>query len=305
LSTIPLDLGGVVRDTENMLRRLVREDIDFRVTVTDSTLTVNADRGQLGQILINLVTNAVDAMPGGGILAIDVNGFEMDDLFVKTHGYGRPGSYASITVTDSGCGMDTETAKKVFEPFFTTKEVDKGTGLGLSIVYGIVKQHDGFIGIESEKNLGSKFQIFLPLLKSDTVVDASTKSHTPKPASGDEMILLAEDAETVRSMTRMAYEDAGYRVIEAIDGEDAVAKFLEHSETIDLLVFDVIMPRKDGKRAYEEIRRKRPGIKVLFMSGYTKDIVITKGVLQEEVSFIAKPFQPYELLKFTRDILDR
>ncbi|MDD2338444.1 MAG: PAS domain S-box protein, partial [Geobacteraceae bacterium] len=162
LSTIPLDLGVVVRDTENMLRRLVREDIDFRVTVTDRAQTVNADRGQMGQMLINLVTNAVDAMPGGGILAIDVNGFEMDDLFVKTHGYGRPGSYASIIVTDSGCGMDTETAKKVFEPFFTTKEVGKGTGLGLSIVYGVVKQHDGFISVESEKNLGSKFQIFLP-----------------------------------------------------------------------------------------------------------------------------------------------
>jgi two-component system cell cycle sensor histidine kinase/response regulator CckA len=304
LSTAPLDLGEVVMDTENMLRRLVREDIDFRVTLTDRKMIVNADRGQMGQVLINLVTNAVDAMPDGGMLSIDVGSFVMDDLLVKTSGYGRPGSYASITVTDSGCGMDAETEKKVFEPFFTTKEVGKGTGLGLSIVYGIVKQHDGFISVESGKNAGTKFHIFLPLEKTDTLVAASTKSHALLSASGRETILLAEDDKNVRSMNAMAYEDAGYRVIEAVDGEDAVAKFLEHMETIDLLVFDVIMPRKDGKTAYEEIRKTSPDMKVLFMSGYTKDIVITKGVLEEEVFFISKPFKPYELLKLTRDILD-
>jgi len=304
LTTMLLDLGAVVRDTENMLRRLVREDIDFRATVTDRTLTVNADRGQIGQVLINLVTNAVDAMPAGGILAIDVDNFEMDDQFIKTHGYGKPGNYAGITVTDSGCGMDAGTVKKVFEPFFTTKDVGKGTGLGLSIVYGIVKQHNGFIGVESEKDLGSKFRIFLPLAKSNAVQSVTSKSQTLMPASGNETILLAEDDQAVRSMNAMAYEVAGYRVIQAGDGQDAVAMFHEYRETIDLLVFDVIMPRKDGKSAYEEIRKIRPDMKVLFMSGYTKDIVITKGVLEEEVFFIAKPFTPYKLLMLTRDILD-
>jgi two-component system cell cycle sensor histidine kinase/response regulator CckA len=304
LTTIPLDLGEVVRDTENMLRRLVREDIDFRVTGTDRKLIVIADRGQIGQVLINLVANAVDAMSDGGVLSIEVGAFAMDDTFVKSRGYGRPGSYASIAVTDSGCGMDAETEKKVFEPFFTTKEVGKGTGLGLSIVYGIVKQHDGFISVESGKNAGTKFQIFFPLEKSDTLVNVSTKPQTFLPASGKETILLAEDDKNVRSMNAMAYEDAGYRVVEAVDGADAVAKFLECIETIELLVFDVIMPKIDGKTAYEEIRKIRPDIKVLFMSGYTKDIVITKGVLEEEVFFIAKPFKPDQLLKLTRDILD-
>jgi len=233
LATLPLNIGEVVRDTENMLRMLVREDIDFRVSVTDRTLTVAADRGQMGQMLVNLVTNAVDSMPGGGKLAIDVTGFEMDDLFVQTHGYGRPGGYAVITVTDNGCGMDAEMAKKVFEPFFTTKEVGKGTGLGLSIVYGIVKQHDGFISVESKKDIGSKFRIFLPLAKSTTMTGAAANSHLTKSVSGNETILLAEDAEHVRTMTARAYEAAGYRVIEACDGEDAVEKFVQHKQTID------------------------------------------------------------------------
>jgi CheY-like chemotaxis protein len=200
--------------------------------------------------------------------------------------------------------MDAGTVKKVFEPFFTTKDVGKGTGLGLSIVYGIVKQHNGFIGVESEKDLGSKFRIFLPLAKSNAVQSVTSKSQTLMPASGNETILLAEDDQAVRSMNAMAYEVAGYRVIQAGDGQDAVAMFHEYRETIDLLVFDVIMPRKDGKSAYEEIRKIRPDMKVLFMSGYTKDIVITKGVLEEEVFFIAKPFTPYKLLMLTRDILD-
>ncbi|MRR06707.1 MAG: PAS domain S-box protein, partial [Deltaproteobacteria bacterium] len=305
LTTVLLDLGAVVKDTENMLRRLIREDIDFRSTVTDRILKVNADRGQMGQVLINLVTNAVDAMPAGGKLAIDVDDFEMDDQFVKTHGYGKPGSYATITVTDSGCGMDAETVNKAFEPFFTTKDVGKGTGLGLSIVYGIIKQHNGFIDLESKKDLGSKFRIFLPLAKSDAVEGMTAKSQTLTAASGNETILFAEDDQAVRSMNAMAYEFAGYRVLQACDGQDAVALFLEHRETIDLLVFDVIMPKKDGKSAYEEIRKIRPDIKVLFMSGYTRDIIITKGVLEEEVFFIAKPFTPNKLLMLTRDILDR
>lgn len=305
LTTMPLDLGTVVSETENMLRRLVREDIDFRVTVTDRVLTVHADRGQMGQMLVNLVTNAVDAMPNGGTLSINVHDFEMDELFVKNHGYGRPGSYACITVADNGCGMNEVTVKKVFEPFYTTKEVGKGTGLGLSIVYGIVKQHNGFIGVESEINRGSKFQIFLPLVTSDILADAHIKTLTIKQVSGNETILLAEDDETVRAMNAITYKDAGYQVIEAGNGEEAVARFLENVDTIDLLVFDVIMPKKDGKSAYDEIRKIYPDMKVLFMSGYTKDIVITKGVDEEEVFFIAKPFKPYELLKLTRDILDR
>ncbi|MRR56209.1 MAG: PAS domain S-box protein [Deltaproteobacteria bacterium] len=305
LTTTHLDLGEVIRETEKMLNRLVREDIELRVTVADRGPTVKADRGQIGQVLINLVTNAVDAMPSGGILTITVAVFEMDDLFVKTHGFGQPGSYAEITVRDTGCGMDTGTAKKVFEPFFTTKDVGKGTGLGLSIVYGIIKQHAGFIAVESEINFGTAFRIFLPLASSEAVAGAELKVQTILPQSGTETILLAEDDETVRAMNAMAFEGAGYRVLQAHDGQDAITKFIEHKEAVDLLVFDVIMPKKDGKRAYEEICAIRPDIKVLFISGYTKDIVLTKGVLEDEIFFIAKPFRPQELLVLIRDILDR
>ena len=305
LTTTNLDLGEVVRETEKMLSRLVREDIELRVTVSDRALTVKADRGQIGQVLINLVTNAVDAMPAGGILAVEVAGFEMDDLFVKTHGFGIPGNYAEITVRDSGSGMDAGTVKKVFEPFYTTKEVGKGTGLGLSIVYGIIKQHAGFIGVESETDFGTAFRIYLPLSKNEAAVSVGPQFQTPLPLSGTETILLAEDDETVRAMNAMAFMGAGYQVLQAHDGQDAIAKFFEHKESIDLLVFDVIMPKKDGKCAYEEIRKIRPDIKVLFMSGYTKDIVITKGVLEDEVFFIAKPFKPQELLLLIREILDR
>lgn len=305
LSTTLLDLGEVVRETEKMISRLIREDIELRVTLPDQVLTVNADKGQMGQVLINLVTNAVDAMPAGGILTIAVSGFLMDDQFIKTHGYGTQGNYAEINVRDNGCGMDAGTAKKVFEPFFTTKEVGKGTGLGLSIVYGIIKQHAGFIAVESCKDLGTAFRIFLPLAKNETGVRVEQKFQHPLPLSGSETILLAEDDETVRAMNVMTFESAGYRVLQAGDGQDAIAKFIEHQEIIDLLVFDVVMPKTDGKSAYEEIRKMRPDIKVLFMSGYTKEIVITKGVLEDEVFFLAKPFKPQELLLLIHEILAR
>jgi two-component system, cell cycle sensor histidine kinase and response regulator CckA len=304
LSTAPIDVRVVVMDMEKMLRRLVREDVVFRVVLPERALIVNADKGQLGQVLVNLVTNAVDALPHGGTLAIDVTSFTMDDQFVKVQGYGQPGNYAAITVTDNGCGMDGETAKKVFEPFFTTKEVGKGTGLGLSIVYGIIRQHNGCIGVESQEGVGTTFRVFLPLDPGEAVAVDGPRSRYPVPVTGSETILLAEDDESVRRMNALTFAEAGYRVIQAVDGEDALAKFQEYADAIDILVFDVIMPKINGKVAYDVIKASRPGMKVLFMSGYTKDVVM-KGIVTDEVFFIMKPFKPYDFLNMVRNILDR
>jgi CheY-like chemotaxis protein len=200
--------------------------------------------------------------------------------------------------------MDEETQKKIFEPFFTTKEVGKGTGLGMSIIYGIIKQHNGYINVYSEPDGGTTFRVYLPLTPEekkdghDTLIMAA-------PVGGTETVLLAEDDATVRELHKMTLEEAGYTVIEAIDGQDALMKFMERRSAVDLLATDVIMPKIDGKKLYQEMQQQRPDMKVLFMSGYTKDIVIDKGILDDESSFIAKPVTSYELLAKVRSILDQ
>lgn len=301
----PQDLRQVVLELEDMLRRLVREDIDFQVSTCPQEVVVMADKGQLGQVLINLVTNAVDVLPNGGSLAITVAPCVMDEQFVREQGFGWPGAYGVITVTDNGCGMDAATVKKVFEPFFTTKEVGKGSGLGLAIVYGIVKQHNGFISVESQLERGTTFSIYLPREEVAPATAGEPEHLAYLPVSGSETILLAEDDESVRRMNALAFAEAGYRVIQAADGEEALARFEEYGDAIDLLVFDVIMPRMDGKAAYDAIKVLRPHVRVLFMSGYTKDVVVTRGIVAEDVFFVSKPFKPYDLLKTVRRMLDR
>lgn len=305
LDSRPVSIEEVVTDIQKILARVIREDIEFRTVFPDDVLTVHADKGQMGQVLVNLVTNAVDSMPDGGSLTIRVEPYTMDARFIEKHGFGRPGDYACISVTDTGGGVDEAIREKIFEPFFTTKETGKGTGLGLSIVYGIVKQHNGFIDVESRVGVGSVFSVYLPLVERPV---SETAAQAPKDyamARGCETILLAEDDDIVREMDEITLSEAGYRVISARDGEDAVMKFGRERAGIDLLVFDVVMPKKDGKAAYEEIKRLRPEVKVLFMSGYTKDIIDRKGIPEDEVFFIMKPFRPYDLLKKTREILDR
>jgi PAS domain S-box-containing protein len=305
LDSRPIGMEEVVRDIQKMLSRVIREDIDFRTIFPDDVLTVHADKSQMGQVLINLVTNAVDAMPDGGALTIHVEPYTMDTRFIEKHGFGEPGDYACVSVSDTGVGMDEKTREKIFEPFFTTKETGKGTGLGLSIVYGIVKQHNGFISVESDKGVGTTFFVYLPLVLPRISETACEAKENYELVRGRETILLAEDDEIVREMNEITFSEAGYRVISARDGEDARLKFLENRDRIDLLVFDVVMPRKDGMKAYEEIKDLRPDMKVLFISGYTRDIVVRKGVPEDEVFFIMKPFKPYDLLKKIREILDR
>lgn len=300
----PVDLCEIVRGLKDMLGRIIREDIDFRTSVSCRPLAVLAAKGQVEQMLMNFVTNAKDSMPYGGILSIDVAPFVMDTEFVKSHGFGIPGNYACITVADTGCGMDEETRKRIFEPFYTTKEVGKGTGLGMFIIYGIVQQHNGFIYLNSEPGNGTVFRVYLPLTTVESV-DAPDADAARPTLGGPETILLVEDDATVRELHRLILEDAGYTVIEAIDGEDGLAKFGEHWSKIDLLATDVVMPKLDGKRLHQEIERVRPGMKVLFMSGYTKDIVIDRGILDVQSNYIAKPVTSSELLLKVRNILDQ
>jgi PAS domain S-box-containing protein len=304
LDTRPIDLGEVVHGLKKMLARIIPEDIEFRTTVAENKLTVMADKGQIEQVLMNLVTNAKDSMPKGGILSIDASPAFMDESFAHAHGFAESGRYVCISVSDTGHGMDSETQRKIFEPFFTTKEVGKGTGLGMAIIYGIIKQHNGYIKVYSEPENGTTFRIYLPLSTGE-MEEVIKVRHAEPHVGGTETILLVEDDPTVRDLNRMILEEAGYTVIEAVDGQDALDKFLERPSAVDMLVTDVIMPKLDGKSLCREIEKIRPEMKVLFMSGYTKDIVIKRGILDDELNFLAKPVTSSDLLRKVRHILDR
>jgi len=297
------DLNTIVNNLKDFLQRIITEDIHLLLTCCESALNVYVDSGQIEQALTNLVTNAGDAMPKGGRLAISTQPYEMDDGFIRNHGYGKPGSYALLTVADSGHGMDDETQKRVFEPFFTTKDIGKGTGLGLAIVYGIVKQHRGFITISSTPGTGTTFQIFLPIVKREhTAVNNMAAATLPE--KGCETILVAEDESAVRNVVETTLQRFNYNVISAVDGQDAVEKFAANRNNISLVLMDIIMPRMNGKDAADEIRRLRPDIKILFTSGYTADIIRSRGELDAGDEILFKPVNPMELLRKIRQILD-
>jgi PAS domain S-box-containing protein len=292
-----------VREVEKLLRRLLPEDIDLLLSLGDD-VTVMADMTQIDQVLINLATNARDAMPAGGELRIETREVKLDRDFKSVHGYGEPGEYALIAVTDTGTGMDEKTREKIFEPFFTTKEVGKGTGLGLSIVYGIVKQHGGYITVYSEQNMGTTFRLYLPAVKAKTL-KAQRIPAGMKGKGGTETILFAEDDPDIRRAVRDILHMSGYTVIEAADGHNAVEKFMEHRDRIDLLILDVVMPVKNGKEVYEEIKAMKPTMRALFMSGYTSDVILGKGIRTQAVNFVPKPISPSELLQKVREVLDK
>lgn len=298
----PVNLNEIVRRTEVILRKLISENIKLKINLTDKECIVMADSGQIERVLMNLATNSRDAMPDGGQLIIDTDVVEIDNGFIKMHGYGEIGKYALITVTDTGVGMDEETKEKMFEPFFTTKEVGKGTGLGLSIVYGIVIQHDGFIDVRSETGKGAAFKIYLPLTKA--VVEKIKPKMYSTLKGGKETILIAEDEESVRELTKISLEVQGYKVIEAVDGEEAVNKFMKNKDKIKLLLLDVVMPGKNVKEVYDEIKKIRPDIKALFMSGYGEKVVHKRGILKEGLNYITKPVSPSELQEKVREVLD-
>ena len=294
----------IIAGMEKMISRLIGEDILFSADLAAKDLLVKADTGQLEQVLMNLAANARDAMPNGGSLTIGTNVMEMDDSYVLAHGYGKPGTYAVIAVTDTGVGMDEETQKKIFEPYFTTKGLGLGTGLGLAIAYGIVKQHDGFIQVYSEKGEGTTFKILLPAIKHKASTVRKDEEAVPV-KGGTETILVAEDEPSLRRLMKIVLESYGYTVITADNGEDAVSRYAEKKDDIRLVILDMIMPKKSGREAYDLIRQISPGVKTIFASGYMMDLVRRQELLAQGLDFISKPIAPKDLLKKVRETLDR
>ena len=298
----PLNLNEIINNTCMLIARVIGEDIKLDISLSGGDIVILTDSVQLDQILVNLATNARDAMPEGGTLRISTSVLYMDEEFIKLHGHGKPGRYALIQVEDTGSGMDENTRNKIFDPFFTTKEVGKGTGLGLAIVYGIIKQHGGYIDVYSEAQKGTTFRMYLPMLSINA--DISESADMPPLKGGAEVILVAEDEQATRESLKGMLEEYGYKVVEAEDGQDAVNKFMEQNDHISLVLMDVVMPHKGGKEAYVEIKKINPGAKVVFMSGYTGDVVRSKGIVDEGRQFISKPVSPKELLTKIRQTLD-
>jgi PAS domain S-box-containing protein len=297
----PIHLNGIIARQELFLRRIIGEDIELK-SILRGDAVIMADTGQLEQVLMNLATNARDAMPTGGQLTIETDMMEMTGAFINAHGFGETGTYAVISVTDSGSGMDEETKQKIFEPFFTTKEVGRGTGLGMAIVYGIVKQHKGFIIVYSQVGTGTTFKIYLPVHGEQVEPRAISIAASPV-MTGTETILLAEDDATLRTFFKNILTEHGYTVVVAENGEEAIRKFLEQKDEIQLCVVDMIMPKKSGKDVYEAVQKMKPGIKVIFSSGYTADKVLQEG-LPVGSTFIAKPAPPQDYLNKIREVLD-
>jgi PAS domain S-box-containing protein len=304
LSIEPTDLNQIILQLNTLLLRIIEENIELKIITSPEVLTIMADAGQMEQVLMNLATNARDAMPNGGILSIETKYAELGGEYLKMHSYVKPGGYALLSVSDTGTGMDENTKQRIFEPFFTTKEVGKGTGLGLAMIYGIIKQHDGYIDVYSEPGEGTTFKIYIPIINAEVNESGPVAVDHPL-EGGTETILIAEDDKVVRNFTKDILEVHGYKIIEAVDGEDAVNKFTENKDAIQMLILDVIMPKKDGREVFDEIKKIRPDIKAIFMSGYTADVIHRRGIIEEGLNFVSKPISPAELLRKIKGALDQ
>ncbi len=301
LNPITLNLSAAVEKFVKMYSRLLGENIEISLSLPQDPLTVRADSLQLDQVLMNLSTNARDAMPDGGRLIITLERIEVDEEFARIHAFERPGEYALLSVSDTGKGMDQETAQQIFEPFFTTKESGRGTGLGLAVVYGIIKQHDGYINVYSEPGEGTTFRIYLPLTGMTV---SQTQAVTQKAVEGgNETILIAEDDDAIRDLLQKALSSVGYRIIEATDGEDALEKFRDHRDEIDMVFLDLVMPRMSGAEAYSWMRKERQSLKALIISGYPMNVT-DKMKETASLPLIQKPFSPRDVLARVREILD-
>jgi len=301
-----LGLNAVVAHMQKMLRRLLGEDIELAVTLAPDAGSVNADPGQLEQVLLNLAVNARDAMPTGGRLTIETTRVTLTVELAERRHRLPPGDYACLAVTDSGSGMDEATQAHLFEPFFTTKEVGRGTGLGLATVYGIVKQSGGYIWVYSEVRHGTTVKVYLPrvAIAEEDVAPLPAVAEPAAPRGGSETVLLVEDAAPVRSLARRSLEASGYTVLDAADGAAALDLAARHGGGIDVLVTDVVMPGMSGRELAERLAPERPRMKVLYTSGYTDDAMVRQGVLTAGVAFLQKPFVPETLARKVREVLD-
>jgi len=287
-----------------MLRRLIGEDVTLSTASADGLWPVQADPGQIEQVLLNLAVNARDAMPTGGRLTIETANVALDEGYAASHHDTRPGPHVLLAVSDTGCGMTPEIQAKVFEPFFSTKGVGKGTGLGLATVYGIVRQSGGHVAVYSEVGMGTTFKVYLPRAES-TAGGSKAPAVVRPPPSGTETVLVVEDEDAVRVLNRLALQSAGYTVLEASNGDEALRVAAGHLGAVHLLVTDVVMPGLSGPATAERLAERVSGVRVLFVSGYTDDAVVRHGILHHRVNFLQKPFTPSALTSRIREVLDQ
>jgi len=303
LTPAVLKLNSLVSDMEKMIQRLLGEDIEISLELNSELGSVKADQSQIEQVIMNLAVNARDAMPSGGKLKIQTGNVELDQSYTWNHPGSKAGHYVLLSVTDTGTGMDAATLAHIFEPFFTTKELGKGTGLGLATVYGIVKQSNGYIWVDSAPGKGTVFQIYLPR-HSDQKVEAETKVDRAERPGNLESILLVEDADALKKLAQAFLEAGGFRVSSASSGEEALEVAARSAGTFDLLLTDVVMPGMNGRLLAEHLLRRHPGMRVLYMSGYTDSFIAGHGVLEPDTHLLHKPFTEEVLIRKVREVLD-
>jgi len=300
-----LDLNGIVLNLDKLLRRLLAETVEMKTIASRDVGAVKADPSQIEQVIMNLVVNARDAMPNGGRILIETSNVDLDDTYAQDHATVRPGRYVMLAVTDTGIGMTSDTVAHIFEPFYTTKESGRGTGLGLSTVYGIVKQSGGYIWVYSEPGKGTTFKVYLPRVEERVEVSSSAEIPAPAARDGKETILLVEDEPAVRELTRMVLSRRGYSVLEALNPADAERLAGSHRSEIHLLLTDVVMPGMSGHELANRLTARHGNLRVLYMSGYTDNVIAEDGTLEEGVAFLQKPFTPQVLAQKVRETLDR
>ena len=303
LTPAVLSFNTLATDMEKMLPRLLGEDIEVSLVLDPELGNVKADQGQIEQVIMNLAVNARDAMPSGGKLKIQTANVVLDQAYTRNHPGSKAGDFVMLGVTDTGTGMDIATLAHMFEPFFTTKERGKGTGLGLATVYGIVKQSDGYISVESSPGRGSSFEIYLPRYEGQPAAEPQPIDH-PEKLGGTESILLAEDSESLKKLAQTNLESVGFRVLSASSGEEALEIATRHGSTFDLLLTDVVMPGMNGRVLAEQLLPRQPGMKVLYMSGYTDSFIAGHGVLEPGTHLLHKPFTEEVLIRKVREVLD-
>ena len=299
-----LDLNLVLQNFGNMLPRLLGEDITLQTDFAPGLLRIEADSGMLEQVVMNLAVNSRDAMPKGGKLLISTSAVEIDEGYARQQPESRPGKFVCLSVTDTGCGMDRKTKERIFEPFFSTKEVGKGTGLGLATVYGIIKQHQGWIEVSSEPDAGTTFKVYFPAVSQKAEALAEAGAPATDVRGGNETILLVEDEAVVREFVGEILRQHEYQVVEAGSGVEALKVWDKHQGEVDLLLTDIVMPEGlNGKELAAELRKRKPGLKVVYTSGYSADIV-GRDSTRGDTAFLAKPYAAPRLAEVVRQALD-